>query len=183
MMNQNENPKPKKMNGCLKIILIFFGACFLLGIIGKLTNLDQQEADSKKADNSPLIEKLEKVGYPALNLEEKKEVLNYFIQGKYQFAVQRFRLNELINTAIVQSVKYPETLQIKGFDGEYHKDYETRTSIQSDASIISYEKGTFEVIREFKAEGNVVDREIRKSVIFKFKMNNAKVSIESVKME
>src|SRR5574343_1223749 len=99
-MDQNENSKPKKMNGCLKIILIFFGVCFLLGIVGKLSNIDKQENNSKTTNNNPLIEKLEKVSYSDLNLEERKEVLNYFIQGEYQFEDKNFLLNQNINNAI-----------------------------------------------------------------------------------
>ncbi|WP_143756527.1 hypothetical protein [Chryseobacterium sp. RU37D] len=182
-MAQNENPKLKKKNGCLKIILIFFGVCFFLGIIGKLINLDKLEADSKKADNSPLIEKLEKVGYPSLNLKEKKEVLNYFIRGEFQFKDKNFLLNQNINDAISKSLKFPETLQIKGFDNEYHKDYEVYTNIQGDATIISYENGIFEIVREFKAEGNIVGREIRKSATFKCKLNRFAASIEDFKIE
>ncbi len=183
MVTQNENPKPKKKNGCLKIILIFFGVCFLLGIIGKLTNTDKLETDSEKANNNPLIEKLEKGGYSGLNLEEKKEALNYFIRGEYQFKDKNFLLNQNINNAISKSLKFPETLQIKGFDNEYHKDYEVYTDIQSDATIVSYENGTFEIIREFKAEGNVVGREIRKSATFKCKLNRFAASIEDLKIE
>lgn len=179
-MDQNENSKPKKMNGCLKIILIFFGVCFLLGIVGKLSNLDKQENNSKTTNNNPLIEKLEKVSYSDLNLEERKEVLNYFIQGEYQFEDKNFLLNQNINNAISKYLKFPETLEIKGFDNEYHKDYEGYTRIEKDATNVNYDEGTFDVIREFKAEGSVVGIKVRKKAIFSLKLKRFGVVIENI---
>jgi len=74
-------------------------------------------------------------------------------------------------------------LEIKGFDGDFHKDYESHTIIRKDkVQNINYDKGTFEIVREIRSE-NSLGMKVRNNVFIKLKFNGFNVIIEDIEIE
>ena len=176
-------PPPKKKRGCLKIGLIVF-ACFIgLGI---LINLFSNKTDeTNKDENLPnqRIEKLQSQKYSMLSIDEKTFLLDTFFEGIDNFEAPNFKLNELINTSIATSSRFPETLEMKGFDGEFTKNYTVNTAIRkSTAQKINYEKGTFQIVREIRSE-NAIGQKVRNNFFVDFKFDGKECVIVDLKME
>ncbi|KPH13577.1 hypothetical protein AMQ68_08395 [Chryseobacterium sp. ERMR1:04] len=154
-----------------------------MGIIGVLTG--NGISNKKKSENktNPAIEKLQKKNYSELTAEEKKIVLDAFLEGEGQFEAPAFHLNQRINEIISKSSKFPETLEIKGIDGEFHKDYSSYTIITKEkAQNVNYDKGTFDILREARSE-NSLGMKVRNNVLFKLKFTRFTALIEDVKSQ
>ncbi|QOW09562.1 hypothetical protein Q73A0000_03875 [Kaistella flava (ex Peng et al. 2021)] len=179
----NTTPPIKKKNGCLKIGLIIFGCFVGLGI---LVNLFSNESNDKKEIVNvidPRIEKLQSQKYSDLPITDKTFLLDSFFEGKNKFEAPNFHLNELINNSIATSSKFPETLEMKGFDGEFTKNYATNTLIRKDTSKnINYDKGTFQVVREIRSE-NAFGTKVRNKVVVYVKFNGKGYEVVDFKTE
>ena len=181
-METNQQNQQKKINGCLKWFLIFIGIMILFGIIGKIsgTNHNEKQIENK---NNLQIEKLQNKKYSDLKYDEKKVLFDAFLEGENQFEAQNFLLNENINKTIASSAKFPDTFEIKGLDGEFHKDYESYTSIsKNNVQNINYDNGNFEIVREIRSE-NSLGMKVRNNIFIKLKFDGKTANIIDVKTE
>ena len=171
--NQN-NIKPKKKNGCLKIFLIGIGVIFFLGIIGSIFGND----DSKKSD----IKKVQKeIIWTNLKTNEKQEILNNLINSKEEpYNVHRFKLTQSLLEAAKSSTKFPDTFEYLSTDGEWYNDQTHFWLSDKNTKIIDTENGIFEVKFDYRAE-NKLGMKVRQSITAKYKYDGKLFSIVDVK--
>lgn len=171
--------KKNKKSGCLKWIIISIAVLALLVIVKKIS----PKPSNSEIYKSKQIKKEDLRKFSELNGKEKREKLDSFISGKNGFESKTFLTNAAINEAILKSLKYPETLEIKGFDNKYHKDFEKYTLLKESVSNVNYDKGTFDVIREFKAEGTAVGMSFRKTAKFNMRFNGFTAVIDDLQVQ
>lgn len=135
-------------------------------------------SNSKEIEYHETITKLDSIEFNKMSIEDKKFILDSFIEGKYQYSTPSFRMNQEINKLIKMSVKYPETLLIKDFSGEFTKDSEAVTLLDKSVTNINYEKGTFDLFREFKAD-NKLNMQVRGSILLNVKINGSNFVIDN----
>lgn len=156
----------------LAVLITIMVFVFVIGSLGK---------SREKEGVSEIISKLENTDYKNLNVDEKKEVVDFFINGDFQYDNENFLLNKEINNIIKNSVKYPETLLVKNIFGEYTKDFDLNTNIRKEVLNVDYTNGAFDIIRQFKSE-NKLGMLVNGSIKVSIKNSNKKFIVSNIEI-